>query len=245
MSGMAYRNIAIQVGDALKYSTTLNGINRAAKSVFSFSYENFPNDSITSGRAQRIHDWVLTLAKQRMNDDERKRLLLKFLKLITSSNDAESVENILSQAGFITEGAESLKRFSSRAFHAKITEHCRKLYLDRHYFHAVFEAAKIYHKLVQEKSQSSKDGQALMLEAWSPDKGVLKITRCETETDKNVQDGIGFLSAGLMRAIRNPTAHEPALHWPISETDCLEILTFISFLLRKLDESVYYKGADS
>ena len=58
------------------------------------------------------------------------------------------------------------------------------------------------------------------------------------ETDRNVQDGIKFLSAGLMRAIRNPTAHEPAVDWPIAEVDSLDIMSFISFLFRKLDDAV-------
>ena len=52
-----------------------------------------------------------------------------------------------------------------------------------------------------------------MLEVWGWDKGCLKITPCVTDTDKNVQDGVKFLSAGLMSAIRNPTAHEPAVDW--------------------------------
>ncbi|WP_222846444.1 TIGR02391 family protein [Pontiella sulfatireligans] len=73
-------------------------------------------------------------------------------------------------------------------------------------------------------------------------KGVLKITPCQSETDCNVQNGVKFLSAGLMQAIRNPTAHEPALDWPIEKNDCLDLLSFISFLFRKLDEAVYYKA---
>ena len=77
-----------------------------------------------------------------------------------------------------------------------------------------------------------------MLAVWGADSGVLKVTACTTDTDKNVQDGIKFLSAGLMRAIRNPTAHEPALHWPITEQDAVDILSFISFLFRQLDKAV-------
>lgn len=72
------------------------------------------------------------------------------------------------------------------------------------------------------------------------DTGVLKVTPCKSETDKNVQDGIKFLSAGLMRAIRNPTSHEPALDWPITEKDAVDILSFISFLFRQLDSAVKY-----
>ena len=55
-----------------------------------------------------------------------------------------------------------------------------------------------------------------------------------------MQDGIKFLSAGLMRAIRNPTSHEPALDWPITEKDAVDILSFISFLFRQLDSAVKY-----
>jgi uncharacterized protein (TIGR02391 family) len=127
-----------------------------------------------------------------------------------------------------------------KALHPEIYSHCSELFCDGHYFHAVFEAAKIYHKTVQRKSGCEKDGQALMLEVWSTN-GTLKVTQCQSETDRNVQDGLGFLSAGLMRAIRNPTAHEPAHEWPISEQDCLDILGFISFLMRKCDEAVYYR----
>ncbi|MCO5381107.1 MAG: TIGR02391 family protein [Methanosarcina barkeri] len=109
--------------------------------------------------------------------------------------------------------------------------------------YAVFEAAKIYHQNIQSKSQSMKEGQDLMLQVWNPKNGTLKVTKCISSTDKNVQEGIAFLSAGLMRAIRNPTAHEPAHLWPITKEECLDILSFVSFLMKKLDEAVYYFGS--
>jgi len=84
----------------------------------------------------------------------------------------------------------------------------------------------VYNKLVRQKSENSKDGAALMLEVWGADGGVLKVSACVSETDKNVQDGIKFLSAGLMRAIQNPTSHEPALDWPITKEDAADILVF-------------------
>ena len=71
--------------------------------------------------------------------------------------------------------------------------------------------------------------------------GVLKLNKGESRTEKDVQEGVKFLSAGQMQALRNPTAHEPALHWPISKSDCLDMLSFISYLLRQLDIAVYYE----
>ncbi len=135
---------------------------------------------------------------------------------------------------------EAHSEFIARGFHSSVIEHCKRLYAQGNYFHAVFEACKVYNKAVQTKSCSTIDGESLMMNVWGWDKGVLKLTPCQTETDKNVQDGIKFLSAGLMRAMRNPTAHEPALHWPIEKLDCLDMLSFMSFLFRQLDKSVYF-----
>ena len=55
--------------------------------------------------------------------------------------------------------------------------------MQKNYFHAVFEAAKVYNKLVQDKSQSEKDGQSLMLDVLSVN-GVLKLNKCTTQTEK-------------------------------------------------------------
>ncbi|WP_321417843.1 TIGR02391 family protein [uncultured Methanomethylovorans sp.] len=240
MDSQSYRLLAIQIGDILKDSTTLKEIDRAAKSIFSFDIDHFPNDSITSQRGQRIHDWILTLAKQRMPAEERNRQLSCFLELIVLEDDKKNIFELIKKTGFTFTEDKEISEFQNRNFHPEILKNCKPLYLDGHYFHAVFEAAKIYHQLVQEKSHNSEDGQKLMLNAWDPDKGTLKVTKCVSVTDKNVQQGIAFLSAGLMRAVRNPTAHEPAHLWPISKEECLDILSFISFLLKKLDEATYF-----
>lgn len=75
-----------------------------------------------------------------------------------------------------------------------------------------------------------------MNKAFSRDKPVLYITPCQTETEKNIQDGYRFLAAGLMAAIRNPTAHEPALSMPMGRQEALEILGLISYLFRQLEK---------
>lgn len=237
-----YRFVAIQIGDLLKYDVVEKEIIRAAKSIFNFNLEEFPNEiEISSVRARCIYNWIMTLAKQKMNLDERNKKLLDFLDIIVPPNHEDKVSAILRKAG-ITSQSPYNSEFIQRRFHHLITTHCKKLFLEGNYFHAVFEASKVYNYQVKEKAKSTKDGQPLMLEVWSSDKGVLKITNCVTETDKNVQDGVKFLSAGLMSAIRNPTAHEPALTWPIDKDDCLEILGFISYLFRQLDKAIYYDG---
>lgn len=44
-----------------------------------------------------------------------------------------------------------------------------------------------------------------------------------------------------MQAVRNPTAHETAVDWEIAKEDCLDLLSFISYLFKQLDKSVFVK----
>ncbi|MGG1596418.1 TIGR02391 family protein [Paenibacillus naphthalenovorans] len=240
---MNYKMIAIQIGEIIKWSTSVNEINRIAKAIFTFNKRSFPHDSITAVRAQLLYDWIMSLASEKMNNDERNKLIIQFCKEIAGKNNIDPVVEILSKNGlpYNLVYKDELDLFLKRDFHSEINRHCRELFLQRNYFHAVFEAAKAYNYLVKEKSNSGKDGVSLMMDVLSVSNGVLKITKCVSETDRNVQDGVKFLSSGLMQAIRNPTAHEPAITWPISKQDCLDILSFISFLFRQLDSAQYFK----
>jgi uncharacterized protein (TIGR02391 family) len=239
---MNYKLAATLIGDELKYLTTVNEINRLASANFCFQSENFPNDSITSVRAQCIYNWIMSLAKQSMNNDSRNQQLLTFCRTITPQDQHDQIDKILKNCGIsISTGNNQLfEVFTNRMLHTEIHIHSKKLFLQGNFFHAVFEACKVYNKIVRSKSLSTKDGYQLMMTVWDGKSGNLKITPCITETDLNVQDGIKFLSAGLMQAVRNPTAHEPAIDWPINKEDCLDLLSFLSFLFRQLDSAVHY-----
>jgi uncharacterized protein (TIGR02391 family) len=236
-----YRLIANELGDLIKGDTPVNEIDRAGRALLQIGKTSFPNPAITSVRAKAVHDWVLSLARVETLPEERDQRLVVFCEKITPTDKVTQLQDILQRGGV---GRSAIDRtrwglFDARGFQTEVVRHSRKLFVQGNYFHAVFEAAKAYNKAVKDKTHTNKDGCSLMMDVWGCDKGVLKVTNCESDTDKNVQDGIKFLSAGLMQAIRNPTAHEPALHWPIAEEDCLDILHFISFLFRKLDKAVF------
>ena len=240
---MDYRLIAVQIGDLLKWDTSVNQIDRIASSILKVNKESFPIESITSARARTIYDWILSLAKTEMNAEERTIALIRFCTEIAPEQHRGSIAKILSDSGlpYNLVYRDNMEEFAQRAFHAEVARHSQKLFLQGNFFHAVFESCKAFNSAVKQKSHSDKDGESLMMGVWGCDSGVLKITKCQTETDRNIQDGVKFLSAGLMRAVRNPTAHEPALDWSIEKKDCLDILSFISFLYRQLDIAVYFK----
>ncbi len=237
-----FRHIAIQVGDILKYYSSTNEVNRFGQSILMVNKENFPNGSITSKVAQLLYDWILSLAKTPLDSTERNKRLIAFSLELTPQEQKNQMIELLEKTGFPYNllYKNSLDEFLKRNFHSEIIKHSQKLFMQGNFFHAVFESAKAYNKDVKIKAQSDKDGQPLMLSVWGCSNGVLKVTSCQSQTDKDFQDGIKFISSGLMSAIRNPTAHEPALAWPIDKQDCLDILSLISFLYRQLDRAVFF-----
>lgn len=80
-----------------------------------------------------------------------------------------------------------------------------------------------------------------MQEAWSWNTNILKVTVGVGDSDVRFHEGIKLLSEGVMTGVRNITAHEPILDWPIKKEDCKDILHLISFLYRQLDKSVCLK----
>lgn len=238
-----YRYVATQIGDSIKYSSSVNEIDRIGSSLLTgVVKEEFPNQSISSVRAQTVYNWILSLGKTSMDPEKRDLLLKDFCFEIVSSDEGKrDVIEILDKGGMSASilFREGYAEFFSRNFHPEVVKHAKKLFLQGNYFHAIFESSKAYNFEVKMKAQSTKDGRDLMLSVWDCN-GVLKVTSCITDTDKNIQDGIKFLSGGLMSAIRNPTAHEPAITLPIGKQDCLDILSFVSYLFRQLDKAVYY-----
>lgn len=243
MQEINFKHIATQIGDSLKYTSTINEIDRLGQSILRVNKENFPNSAITSSRAQTLYNWVLSLAKTPLEDTERvKRLITFCLELTPQEHQRTTIEFLeKNHCPYNLLYKDCLDEFLKRNFHSEVIKHSQKLFVQGNYFHAVFESAKAYNKNVKEKSHSDRDGQQLMLSVWGCDGGVLKVTQCSSQTDKDFQDGIKFISGGLMSAIRNPTAHEPAITWPIDKQDCLDILSLISFLFRQLEKSVFYK----
>lgn len=230
-----YKIIALQVGDLIKYTTSFNEINRAAQSVCSFQLQEFPQYkiSISSVRAYQYLCWVFTIASQsNLPLSKRNEILLQFSYLLLQKEQIGQANKVFEQAGILTE----CKEFDRRNFHSLIIKNSRELYRQSNYFHAVFESAKLYNKEVERRSGIKKDGSKLMMDAFG-ENGVLKHNKGITTSEVDELNGIKFLSAGLMQALRNPTAHELATEWDISKEDCLDILSLISFLLRKLDES--------
>lgn len=200
MEEVNFRLIATYVGNSIKYETSVNEIDRFGTSILKISAETFPNPAITSLRAQNVFNWIMSLANTAIEKSDRIKRLIAFCLILTPEGKQNEIIEFLSKNGcpYNLLYKDGLNEFLNRGFHPEIVKHCQKLFLQKNFFHAVFEAAKIFNKEVKLKSKSEKDGQSLMLDVWGCNNGVLKVTPCSSQTDKDFQDGIKFISGGLM-----------------------------------------------
>ena len=131
-------------------------------------------------------------------------------------------------------------KLASRRVHSEVQRYCKAEYMQKNYFHAVFEAAKGLAERVREQTGLSIDGVNLIQQAFErPKDGFpkLAINALETETDRNEHDGLTNLIIGAFRLFRNPIAHTPKILWQHDIEDAVDCLTLISFLHFKLDQA--------
>jgi uncharacterized protein (TIGR02391 family) len=127
---------------------------------------------------------------------------------------------------------------STRNVHPDVLRFCRAELLQDNYFHAVFEATKSIADKIRDKSGLTTDGGLLVDQAFGGNHPLLAFNTLQTETEKSEQRGLMNLLKGAFGTFRNTTAHAPRIKWRIKEQDALDMLTFASFLHRRLDDCV-------
>lgn len=118
--------------------------------------------------------------------------------------------------------------------HPEIESVSKKLFYDKHYSQAIFEAFKKVNNLVKEKScRKDLDGKNLMLTAFSVNSPLLKMNGLVSQSDKDEQEGFMHLYAGAIMGIRNPNGHENIIQKDTNRT--LKYLIFASLLCERLE----------
>lgn len=142
----------------------------------------------------------------------------------------ENIDNL----GESPEG-RALRAFGELDIHPEIERAVSKLFRDAHYANAVEDACKVLDGLVKIRSGKHEfSGTELMQKVFSPNNPILKFNDLQTETDKSEQQGMMFLYAGAMLALRNPRAHEIIQDDP---EKALEYIAFLSLLAKSLDKA--------
>ncbi|MED0688023.1 TIGR02391 family protein [Anoxybacillus ayderensis] len=134
--------------------------------------------------------------------------------------------------------SELRQKLIQRTIHSNVLKFCEAEYFQKNYFHAVFEAVKSILDRLRELTGITDDGVSLVVKVFDEKKPLLSFNKYQTPSEKNELMGFKSLIIGLVKMVRNPHAHEAKLKWAIDEKDALDVLTMVSYVHRKLDESV-------
>jgi len=138
--------------------------------------------------------------------------------------------------------------FDLLQLHPVIKNASEKLFKDKHYAQAIFEAYKALINYVKEKSNKKKlDGYELMRAVFDVEydkenfnikkKPILQLNELQTREDLDEQKGFMQLFMGAVMGIRNPSAHGLIKHEDPFKV--LEHLSFASLLAKKVDEAKF------
>lgn len=138
-----------------------------------------------------------------------------------------------------------------RHLHPVIQEQSRQYYIDENYYTAFLEATKKYVNETKRKSDViDKAEKDLMGHVFSIQNKILDVvdnykqqdgTEFAINTKQNIQEGQQYLSQGLIVGGRHPVSHEEINELKtsdlFSEKDCLDLLSLLSHLFKRLDNA--------
>jgi len=138
-----------------------------------------------------------------------------------------------------------------RYIHDEIAEVSKSYYEQRNYYGAVLEAIKRYVNKVKEQSGTDKENELDIVSSTFGKNGILKTVEkfkrpngmdFKSTTKENIEEAQKFLSMGVVKGARHPIAHEEINDLResgmFSEKDCLDVLSIISHLMKRLDDAV-------
>lgn len=125
------------------------------------------------------------------------------------------------------------------ALHADIRQVTDR-FVEDHLDVAIFEAFKAINNRVKQMTGLDIDGSKLMDEALGVANPRIQFGDLNTQTGRDIQQGLHFMFKGAVQGIRNPDAHEQFK--PLDEEEGLEELAFASMLMRRLDGAKIRQG---
>jgi uncharacterized protein (TIGR02391 family) len=157
--------------------------------------------------------------------------------VVTEAGEIESV-TVATTLPEAQRRANELRRdLETRGVHADVLAFCRAELVADDYFHAVQEAVKSVAAKMRIKTGLTDDGSTLVDRALGGTPPMIAINPLSSESERGEQRGFANLVRGTFGMFRNPTAHEPRIHWPMSKGDAQDLLTLVSLIHRRLDAS--------
>ena len=135
---------------------------------------------------------------------------------------------------FVEEQILSLKINSniSDTLHPLIKDACVGFVRDRNYQQAALAAVGVVMDEIRRLSDSQDDGDGLIRRTIGVQPGKLAFSHCETDSAKNVTEGLKLVAQGLYKGIRNPASHG---FDEFGKLEVIQVMVTCSLLLSRLE----------
>lgn len=250
---------------SLTQLSTIIGEHLTGSKITDFFYQVGYNESSNITKRVRINNFFLKVQQQYKCSNKVLEFIQNvvnpvnylnnhdgFLDLINQLNKVLSFSGLMinekgqfiitSEATTINEAiskANNLRKILyDRNIHSDILKFCKPELIEENYFHAVFEATKSIADKLRNISGIQLDGNKLVYAIFDKGKPIVAINSLTSSSEINEQNGFKNLLLGIFSMFRNTMAHEAKIYWTISEQDAIDLLTTLSFIHRKLDNSV-------
>jgi uncharacterized protein (TIGR02391 family) len=130
-----------------------------------------------------------------------------------------------------------------RNVHPDVLKFCKAELLQDNYFHCILEATKSVAQKIREKASVEGDGAPLVDLVFSIKTPILALNTLQTESEQSEQKGFANLLKGVFGTFRNVAAHAPKIHWSVNRSDAMDALTILSYLHRRIEDTVVVVGA--
>lgn len=172
-----------------------------------------------------------------------------------SSDDIDMTADQQSQLiGLVREVAPPHAEYVWRHLHPEIKAATRAYYETRDYYTAIQEALKRYVNATKKASQLDIPSAAGLVAKAFGTNGTLRVFAkymadggFDPQTEQNVEEGQKHVSMGVVGGFRNPLAHEEIKllqeSGAFTNDDCLDALSIVSHLMRRLDDAVEFHGS--
>ena len=177
-------------------------------------------------------------------------------KVSEQVTDSEEVDSALARGIMqsIHELVPEYPDYHWRHLHPEVQRASKRYYQDREYYTALFKSIQRYIAKIKEhvSTQSGELSERNMLgRVFKPDQPELNVTNKYAHHSafnnsllRNIRDGQMLLSQGVWSGARNSVAHpeEDALRDThlFTEKDCLDALSILSHLFRRLDDAIEF-----
>ncbi len=131
-----------------------------------------------------------------------------------------------------------------RHLHGDIRNRVKAYYENRQYGDAASQGVQIFCEIIRKLTGRTEDGMDLVNAVFGSKPFSapphLQLNALSTDSEKNIQEGQGHLSRGVISGFRNPISHAPidsSVPAVFSELDCLNVLSLVSYLVTRLDNA--------